>query len=218
MRLASLPNTGFGQAQSSIKKLVEIAEQLCRLFLGDEMAAPLNPESPRSWRFALKIGLKPWISWSAEAQDGHRQGRISATIDNILWEGLIPTISSADSMSTGIGGSVNCAVSCVDRSLILQHISEEPLLLEARATLQELLRQSFHLVEREPPKIRMVLIDFVSECSDVRQMTQLQIPRGRMHDIQHDKLSHLVSVVGGHAERHHSADVVPTTSTFLYPS
>src|SRR5258708_3471430 len=141
-----------------VKKLVEIAEQLCRLFLGDEMAASLNPESPRSWRLALKIGLKPWISWSAEAQDGHRQGWISATIDNILWEGLIPTISSADSISTGIGGSVNRAVSCVDRSLILQHISEEPFLLEARATLQELLRQSFHLMEREPPKIRMVIL------------------------------------------------------------
>src|SRR5258706_16201270 len=107
--------------------------------------------------------LETRISGTAEAKNWHRQLRICGVVDYILGECLIPGVSGANSITTGVSGSVDSAISRVDRAFVFQHVSKEPLLLDACTAFKQLFRQAFHLVEVGPPEIGMVLVESVSE-------------------------------------------------------
>src|SRR5258707_14014226 len=129
------------------------------------MAVAVDPERPWTGCLGKEGRLETRISRTAKAKNWHRQLRIRTVVDYILRECLVPGISGANSVTTGVSGSVNSAVSLVDRAFVLQHVSKEPLLLDACTAFQQLFRQAFHLMEGEPPEIGIVLVEFVSECA-----------------------------------------------------
>src|SRR3982074_80722 len=129
------------------------------------MTAAFHPDRRRAGRLGIESSLEARISGAAEAENGHGQLCVAAVVNDVLRERLIPSISSADRVSTGIGCRVDSAVSRVDGSFVFQHVSKKPCLLHAGATLEEFLRHALHLMEGEPPEIRMVLIDLVAERS-----------------------------------------------------
>src|SRR5258708_36705390 len=129
------------------------------------MTAVFDLERPSPGCIGVEGRLETRIAGTAEAKNWHCQLRICAVVDYILRECLVPGISGANSVTTGVRRSVNSAVSRVDRAFVLQHVSKEPLLLDACTAFQQLFRQAFHLLEGEPPEIGIVLVEFVSECA-----------------------------------------------------
>src|SRR5260221_11908831 len=142
-----------------------MVEQSCSLLLGDELTAALDPDVTCPGCLGIEARLATRMSGTGEAKNWHCQLRICAVVDYILRKCLVPCVSGSNSVTTGVSGSVNSAVSRVDRALVLQHVSKEPLLLDACTAFQQLFRHAFHLMEGEPPEIGMLLVELVSECA-----------------------------------------------------
>ena len=139
------------------------------MLLSDEVPALLKLYDANILGFSLEVVLEPTIAWTGNTEDRHVQPRIGAIIDDVLRERLIPCVSRTNGVPAAVRPCIYGAVERANGRFVLQKVAVEPLVLNVSPTLQEILGQALHLMEGEPPGVRIVLVDLVAERVVLRQ-------------------------------------------------